>query len=108
MTSSKLGWEKSFPGLMNGRPNDHSSRTCFAGQLNYVLGRRESLMDADKATPDKFNSERAVRDSYRAHRYLQDLTAEELQQLWRDAFRNLMTINTDGKAAPLSFEHPRH
>jgi hypothetical protein len=65
-------------------------------------------MDADKATPKTFNSEGAVRESYRAHRYLQDLANEELQQFWRDAFRNFMTINTEGKAAPLSLKHPRH
>lgn len=65
-------------------------------------------MDADKATPDTFNSETAVRKSYRSHRYLQDLPGEELQQFWKDAFRNFMTINGEGKAAPLSLKHPWH
>lgn len=65
-------------------------------------------MDADKATPQIITSESAVRKSYRAHRYLQDLKEDEVRQFGRDAFRNFMTINTEGKAAPLSLKHPRH
>jgi hypothetical protein len=65
-------------------------------------------MDADKATPQIITSESAVRESYRDHRYLQDLAEDELLKVCRDTFRNFMTINLEGKASPLSLDHPRH
>lgn len=65
-------------------------------------------MDADKAVPQIVTSESSFREGYRKHRYLEDLEEEELRQFLRDVFRNFMTINSEGKAAPLLLEHPRH
>jgi hypothetical protein len=48
------------------------------------------------------------RDEYQVRRYLQDLTDTELYQRGRDAFRNFMTINPDGKASPLPIDHRSH
>jgi hypothetical protein len=65
-------------------------------------------VDADKAISRVISNERSVRQSYREYRYLQDLSTSDLRQICRDTFRNFITINVLGKAAPLSLNHPRH
>lgn len=65
-------------------------------------------MDADKTIPQTNICEAGARKSYRAHRYLQDLEDAEVQQLCRDAYRNFLTINLEGKASPLPLTHPWH
>lgn len=65
-------------------------------------------MDADKATPKIITHDNDIKKSYRAYRYLQDIPEDELYQYVRDAFRNFMTINEQGKTAPLPVSHPAH
>lgn len=48
------------------------------------------------------------RVDYRARRYLENLSDDELRQRGRDVFRNFMTINPAGKASPLLVGHRLH
>ena len=52
--------------------------------------------------------EGAWSEEYRSHRYLRDVSDDEVRQRGRDVFRNFMTINVEGKASPLPAEHERH
>lgn len=65
-------------------------------------------MHAQRATPEVFHSERELQLAYQRHRYLQDLSHQDLQQYGQDAFRNLLTVNHEGKTAPYPIDHPRH
>ena len=54
------------------------------------------------------NIDEKWRVEYRVHRYLTDLSDDELRNRGQDAFLNFMTINDAGKASPLPTTHQWH
>lgn len=48
------------------------------------------------------------RASYRSCRYMRDMPDSDLRERLRDIFHNFMTINAQGKSAPLPAAHAAH